>query len=208
MFVVIAGLIGAGKTTLAKNMSQHLGWDFIGEPVETNPYLSDYYGDKSRWSYEMQMYLLGERFKLHQQAVWRRFDGVVQDRSIYEDTVFAEVQHNMGYMDTRAYENYLKMFEMMKTFLVYPDRILYLDVSVDTCMERIAQRDRTCESTIPREYMEELKLAYEGFLTEISQWSEVQRIDWEEYLKANAVVDEIYSIAEVPGKFKRSATLI
>jgi deoxyadenosine kinase len=121
MFIGIAGIIGAGKSTLAQSLADHLGYDTYNEPVDDNPYLDDFYADMNRWGAMMQIHLLFRRFEQHQQIVWKKEKGAVQDRTIYEDTIFARMLHEAGFIDKRDYETYLGHFNIMKRFLVYPD---------------------------------------------------------------------------------------
>ena len=144
MFIGIAGIIGAGKSTLAQSLADHLGYDTYNEPVDDNPYLDDFYADMNRWGAMMQIHLLFRRFEQHQQIVWKKKKGAVQDRTIYEDTIFARMLHEAGFIDKRDYETYLGHFNIMKRFLVYPDILIYLRVSPETSMQRIQERGRGC----------------------------------------------------------------
>ncbi|SVE46055.1 uncharacterized protein METZ01_LOCUS498909, partial [marine metagenome] len=128
MFIGIAGIIGAGKTTLTQNLADHLGYDAFHEPVDENLYLSDFYKDMKRWGAMMQLHLLFKRFEQHQKIVWATEDGAVQDRTIYEDTIFARMLHEGGFIDDRDYDTYTGHFNLMKRFLLYPDVIVYLRV--------------------------------------------------------------------------------
>ncbi|MCB0570685.1 MAG: deoxynucleoside kinase, partial [Phaeodactylibacter sp.] len=96
--IAIAGNIGAGKTTLTEKLSRHFGWEVHYESTEDNPYLSDFYNDMQRWSFNLQIYFLNSRY----QQVLRILSGditVVQDRTIYEDAyIFAPNLHDMGLM--------------------------------------------------------------------------------------------------------------
>ena len=90
IFIGIAGMIGAGKSTLAAALGQHLGIDTYYEPVADNEYLADFYQDTARYSFAMQVYLLNRRFQQHQEIIWRG-RSAVQDRTIYEDSIFAKM---------------------------------------------------------------------------------------------------------------------
>src|SRR3970282_290024 len=102
MFIGIAGMIGAGKSTLAAALGQHLGIDTYYEPVADNEYLADFYRDTPRYSLARQVYLLTRRFQQHQEIIWRG-RSAVQDRTIYEDSIFAKMLAATGLMDERDY---------------------------------------------------------------------------------------------------------
>ena len=104
MHIAIAGNIGAGKTTLTEILSKHYGWEAHYEEVDGNPYLNDFYHDMQRWSFNLQVYFLNNRFS---QIIDFRNSGktVIQDRTIYEDAeIFAHNLHEMGLMSTRDFE--------------------------------------------------------------------------------------------------------
>ena len=89
-FISIAGLIGVGKSTLAKALAGHLGFDVHYEPVQDNEYLEDFYRDTARYAFATQIYLLNRRFQQHQEIIWKG-RSAVQDRTIYEDSIFAKM---------------------------------------------------------------------------------------------------------------------
>ena len=90
LFIGIAGMIGAGKSTLATALGKHLDIDVYYEPVKDNEYLEDFYRDTARYSFATQIYLLNRRFQQHQEIIWKG-RSAVQDRTIYEDSVFAKM---------------------------------------------------------------------------------------------------------------------
>ena len=187
MFIGIAGIIGAGKSTLAQSLADNLGYDAYNEPVDDNPYLDDFYADMERWGAMMQIHLLFRRFEQHQQIVWNKGKGAVQDRTIYEDTIFARMLHEAGFIDKRDYETYLGHFNIMKRFLVYPDILIYLRVSPETSMQRIQERGRGAENRITLEYMQKLYQGYESFITEMSHYTRTLTVDWNDYMETDEV---------------------
>jgi len=181
MFIGISGIIGAGKTTLTTNLAKELNYPTYYEPVKENAYLTDFYADPKRWGAMMQFYLLAKRFEQHQQIVWNGQGNAVQDRTIYEDTIFAEMLYEDGLIDKRDYDTYIAHFNVMKRYLVYPDTIIYLEVSPEVAMKRIAKRGRTMETTITIDYLKSLEEGYNKFLDDMSQWTTVIRVDYNEY---------------------------
>ena len=114
MHIAVAGNIGSGKTTLTGLLARHYGWEPHYESVDFNPYLVDFYNDMQRWSFNLQVYFLNKRLK---DIVEFQNSGknVIQDRTIYEDAmIFAPNLHDMGLMDTRDFENYSSLFELMQ----------------------------------------------------------------------------------------------
>jgi deoxyadenosine kinase len=180
VFIGISGIIGAGKTTLATALGQHLGLDVHYEPVIDNEYLDDFYRETRRYSFAMQIYLLNKRFKQHQEIIWRGRGGV-QDRTIYEDAIFAKTLRDMDLMDPRDYETYVELFRNLSNFMCRPNFIIYLDVAPERSMERIRERSRGCETGITVDYLRRLYNGYEEFLLEISRVIPVLRVQWNEY---------------------------
>ena len=203
MFIGISGIIGAGKSTLAKNLAKHLGYEAFNEPVKENPYLEDFYADMNRWGAMMQIHLLFRRFEQHQQIVWNSKMGAVQDRTIYEDTIFARMLHEAGFIDQRDYETYVGHFNVMKRFLVYPDVLIYLRVSPEVSMQRIQERGRDAESRITLEYMENLHQGYESFIAEMDHYTRVLTLDWNEYKEPEEVAKLVKEKANENREFLR-----
>ncbi|MBI4041837.1 MAG: deoxynucleoside kinase [Deltaproteobacteria bacterium] len=193
MFIGISGIIGAGKTTLTEQLAELLGYQSIFEPVEENPYLDDFYEDTKRWSFSMQIELLSRRFDLHQRVVWSG-GNCVQDRTIYEDTIFAKVLYDRALMDERDYSNYMRLFNVMRRFLVYPDIIIFLDVAPEIALERINSRGRQCEREIPLTYLQHLDSEYRKYIDDIGHFVQVLSIDWSKFQEANAVAEKIAAL--------------
>jgi len=152
-FIGLAGNIGVGKTTFTTKIAERQGWAPFYESVSDNPYLSDFYGDMKRWSFNLQIYFLHKRFESHLQMS-RVMGGVIQDRTIYEDVeIFARNLHEMGNMSDRDWENYLGLFTSMTSFLKKPDLIVYLRASTDTLLSRIKSRGRDYVQSIDPELL-------------------------------------------------------
>jgi len=189
-FIGVAGIIGAGKTTLASALGENLGLDVHYEPVIDNEYLADFYRDTKRYSFAMQIYLLNRRFQQHQEIIWRGRGGV-QDRTIYEDAIFAKTLRDMDLMENRDYETYVNLFRNLSNFMCRPNVIIYLDVTPEKSLERIRQRDRGVESGITVDYLTRLYNNYEEFLHEISRLIPVMRVHWDEFWEVERLVKAI-----------------
>jgi deoxyadenosine kinase len=228
MFIGVSGLIGAGKSTLTRDLALELEdrhrkargmtivdhaplhWKAVYEPVKENPYLEDFYLNIERWTFNMQMFLLARRFQQHQEVVWdpvhRKGGGVVQDRTIYEDTIFARMHHDDGLMVGRDWETYSTHFHVMQAFLRYPDVILYLRVSPSTALRRIQERARSEEQgKVPLAYLEALYEGYEEFTREMARYTVVIPIEWEDYAPVEQVADLIKETLDgsTPPKYLR-----
>ena len=163
--VVVAGNIGAGKTSLTERIGSHLGWHTDFESVADNPYLPDFYADMRAWSFHLQIYFLANRFK-HHKRMTESGESVIQDRSIYEDAeIFARNLHDIAKMDDRDYSNYVSLFQVMTDYLKSPDLMIYLRASIDTLVQQISRRGRSFEQGIQREYLEQLNKHYEDWIT-------------------------------------------
>src|SRR5271157_1038645 len=135
IFVAVAGNIGAGKSSLTHLLSRHYGWKAFFESVDNNPYLSDFYADMNRWSFNLQVYFLSKRFNDHKRIV-DGTESVIEDRSIYEDAeIFARNLHLIGKMDKRDYENYVELYHVMTQYLQPPDLLIYLDARIETLLK-------------------------------------------------------------------------
>lgn len=208
MFIGISGLIGAGKSTLTQALSQELGYKTYYEPVKENPYLEDFYKDIERWTFPMQMFLLCKRFQQHQEVIWdpchQQGSGVVQDRTIYEDTIFARMHYDDGLMNDRDYGTYIGHFNIMRRYLQYPDIILYLRVTPEVAMQRIQQRGRDAEKDIPMDYLQKLHEGYERFADEMARYTVVLPLDWTVYPPVSQVAALVREAAHDQRPFLRS----
>jgi len=163
-FIVVAGNIGVGKSTLVGMLSESLGWQPFYEPVAENPYLVDFYKDMAAWSLHSQIFFLTHRLKTQYNLL--RFPGsVVQDRSIYEDAeIFAYNLFLQGYINERDFRTYHSLYQTLTEFLPAPDLVIYLKATVPTLQKRIALRDRDFERTISDAYLEQLNVLYEKWI--------------------------------------------
>src|SRR5262245_6838140 len=159
-YLVVAGNIGVGKSTLVQYLHQRLGWEPFYEAVVDNPYLADFYADMPRWAFQSQMFFLTRRLHSHHQLLLRS-GVVVQDRSVYEDAeIFARNLYLQGRMSERDYATYSDMYDVLKLFLPPPHLVVYLEASVETLLTRIAVRGRNYEKGIDPAYLETLNQLY------------------------------------------------
>ena len=162
-FIAVAGNIGAGKSSLTKLLGARFGWKPFFESVADNPYLGDFYADMTRWSFNLQVYFLSNRFQSHK-AITEGPESVILDRVIYEDAeIFARNLYQIGKMDERDYTNYVELYKVMTEYLRPPDLLIYLRANVDTLVKQISLRGRDFEQGIPREYLEQLNEHYENW---------------------------------------------
>ncbi|HNB91917.1 MAG TPA: deoxynucleoside kinase, partial [Saprospiraceae bacterium] len=124
--IAIAGNIGAGKTSLSALLGKHFDWEVHYEDTEDNPYLSDFYDDMTRWSFNLQIYFLNNRYR-QILDIQNGDHTVIQDRTIFEDAhIFAPNLHEMGLMSKRDFDNYFDLFSTMSSQVKAPDLLIYL----------------------------------------------------------------------------------
>ncbi len=163
-YIIIAGNIGAGKSTLVRMMCELLGWEPYYEPVAENPYLADFYLDMKRWAFNSQVFFLTHRARSHRALMDSRRP-VVQDRSFYEDAeIFARAQYMMGSLSERDWQTYQGLYHTLTTLLAPPDLVVYLRASVATLRRRIARRARSIEADISDTYLTSLNDLYERWI--------------------------------------------
>jgi deoxyadenosine/deoxycytidine kinase len=162
--VLVAGNIGAGKTSLTERLGSRLNWLTAYESVADNPYLPDFYADMKSWSFHLQVFFLGHRAEQYLDLA-NDPNSAISDRSIYEDAyIFARALHHLNNLDERDYRAYQRLFNLVVGNLPAPDLLIYLKCSVPTLMERIRQRGRKMESTITDDYLSLLESFYEEWL--------------------------------------------
>lgn len=164
MHIAVAGNIGSGKSTLTRMLARHYGWEARFEAVDHNPYLEDYYRDIHRWSFNLEVYFLKERFR-DLIEIEKSDHTIVQDRSIFEGVyVFMQNNKAMGNLSDRDYETYMELFEQMMSVVHYPDLMIYLRASVPHLVGNIQKRGREYEQTMKLEYLENLNRRYDEFI--------------------------------------------
>ncbi|MDG6143121.1 deoxynucleoside kinase [Lactococcus formosensis] len=170
--IVLAGTIGAGKSSLAKALGEHLGTEVFYEAVDNNPVLDLYYQDPKKYAFLLQIYFLNKRFESIKMAYAQ--ENNVLDRSIFEDELFLTLNYKNGNVtktELEIYQNLLSnMLEEMEGMpKKRPDLLVYIDVSFETMLSRIAQRGRSFEQI---DDQPELKVYYHQVHEEYPTWYE------------------------------------
>lgn len=164
MYIAIAGNIGSGKSTLTRMLARHYGWEARNEAVDHNPYLEDYYRDIHRWSFNLEVYFLKERFR-DLIEIQQCDHTIVQDRTIFEGVyVFMQNNKAMGNLSNRDYQTYMELFEQMMEVVNYPDLLIYLRASVPHLVGNIQRRGREYEQQMQLEYLQNLNSRYDNFI--------------------------------------------
>lgn len=164
MHIAIAGNIGSGKSTLTELLAKHYGWEPKYEAVDYNPYLDDYYKDIPRWSFNLEVYFLKQRFK-DLLDIAKSEKTIIQDRSIFEGVyVFTATNKEMGNLSERDFDTYMELFESMLTIAKLPDLMIYLRSSVPHLVSNIQKRGRDYEQSIQLDYLKNLNNRYEDFI--------------------------------------------
>lgn len=164
MHIAIAGNIGSGKTTLTRMLANHYGWQAQFEKVVDNPYLEDYYKDIRRWSFNLEVFFLKERFR-DILEIDKSEKTIIQDRSIYEGVyVFAKNNHKQGTISDLDFETYMDLFEQMLSMTREPDLMIYLRASIEHLVGNIQKRGREYEQTMQLDYLKGLNKQYEEFI--------------------------------------------
>ncbi len=156
-YIAIEGVIGAGKTSLARLLRREIGGQLILEKFEENPFLERFYQDPRRYAFQTQIFFLVTRFKQLQQVLQPSLfdDFIIADYTFDKDRIFADLNLNPDEMAL-----YNMVASQLQKSLVTPDLVVYLQSSVDRLMENIAKRGRSFEHNISREYIESLNEAY------------------------------------------------
>ena len=164
-FVLVAGNIGSGKTSLTERLGERLGWVTGFESVRDNPYLADFYADMRTWAFHLQVFFLGHRARQHL-AMARAPESTIVDRSIYEDAeIFSRASLELGNIAERDYRAYRAVYELIVASLPPPDLLLYLKAPVPVLLDRIRRRGRAIEAGVTEAYLQLLDQKYEDWLS-------------------------------------------
>ena len=164
MHIGIAGNIGSGKTTLTRMLAEHYGWTPKYESVTYNPYLEDYYKDIKRWSFNLEVYFLEQRFK-DVLEISKSKDTVIQDRTIFEGVyIFVANNRAMGNLTERDFQTYMDLFELMMSLVKAPDLLIYLKSSIPHLVSQIQKRGRDYEKNMEIDYLSGLNSRYDDWI--------------------------------------------
>lgn len=176
MYFVIEGVIGVGKTTLARMLQKPFDANLALEVFEENPFLSDFYGDRQRYAFQTQIFFLLSRYHQQRESIpAMKAEGrhIISDYTFDKDALFASIN-----IFGDEYETYKSVHAALAEKIVRPDLIVYLRASTETLMQRIALRDRSYERNMDVTYIEELNQAYDDFfLTNCKSDCEILSID-------------------------------
>ncbi|KAM9953065.1 hypothetical protein ACTFIR_008123 [Dictyostelium discoideum] len=193
--IILEGNISAGKTYLSSKLGDLLGYKVFLEPTATNPYLSLFYKEPSKYALIMQKWLLNQRYNTFLNALQYSLEneqGVILDRSVYSDWVFAENCRSEGLISAEGFIEYNSIRDRFLSNIPIPNITLFLDVDPKQCLQRIQNRKRDCEQSIPLSYLSGLDNCYKKFLIEMkSKGSNVIVLDWNNFGDINLVLNEI-----------------
>jgi deoxyguanosine kinase len=164
MYLAIEGVIGVGKTTLARLLQPAFQAELVLEVFEENPFLSDFYGDRERYAFQTQIFFLLSRY--HQQRrsvpeILARGGSLIADYTFTKDALFARINLAGDELDM-----YYRVHDALAEKIPAPDMIVYLRANTDVLMQRIASRDRPYERNMEYNYIDRLNLAYDAFFLE------------------------------------------
>lgn len=163
MYVAIEGVIGVGKTTLARLLQPAFNAEIILEVFEENPFLSDFYSDRERYAFQTQIFFLLSRYHQQRRTITELVTAgrsVIADYTFAKDALFARINLKGDELDM-----YHKVHEALAEKIQKPDLLVYLQASTDTLMQRIALRDRPYERQMERAYIAQLNQAYDDFFS-------------------------------------------
>lgn len=175
MYIAIEGVIGVGKTTLARLLQPAFEAALLLEVFEENPFLSDFYADRERYAFQTQIFFLLSRYHQQRRAVGELLatrESLFSDYTFEKDALFARIN-----LAGDELEMYYRVHDALAEKIVKPDLILYLRASTETLMQRIAFRDRPYERNMEQEYIHQLNIAYEDFFGDHRQGSSVLKIE-------------------------------
>jgi deoxyguanosine kinase len=175
MYIAIEGVIGVGKTTLARLLQPSFESELLLEVFEENPFLSDFYSDRERYAFQTQIFFLLSRYHQQRRAVPKILEGgndLIADYTFEKDALFARIN-----LDGDELEMYFRVHEALAEKIPPPDLVVYLRASTDELMKRIALRDRPYERNMEYGYIDELNQAYDDFFANHHKGANVLTID-------------------------------
>jgi deoxyguanosine kinase len=175
MFLAIEGVIGVGKTTLARLLQPSYNANVLLEVFEENPFLSNFYTDRARYAFQTQIFFLLSRYQQQNKNVPELLiigQPLISDYTFDKDSLFARIN-----LAGDELEMYYRVHAALAEKIPQPDLVMYLRASTDTLMQRITMRDRPYERTMDRAYIESLNQAYDSFFFNTDRARNVLVID-------------------------------
>jgi len=163
MYIAIEGVIGVGKTTLARLLAPSFQADVLLEVFEENPFLSDFYGDRQRYAFQTQIFFLLSRYHQQRRKVHELLEGgksLISDYTFAKDSLFARINLQGDELDM-----YGRVHEALAEKIIMPDLLVYLRADTSVLMQRIAMRDRSYERNMDGNYIDQLNQAYDDFFS-------------------------------------------
>ena len=164
MYIAFEGVIGVGKTTLARLLQPAFNSELLLEVFEENPFLSDFYADRERYAFQTQIFFLLSRYHQQRRGVPAILSGgksLLSDYTFAKDSLFARIN-----LRGDELEMYYRVHEALAEKIPMPDLLVYLRADTEVLMQRIASRDRHYERNMDQAYIEQLRLAYDDFFSE------------------------------------------
>lgn len=162
--IAIAGMMGSGKTTLARNLSGNLGWILLPEGLRSRLYLKDLFHDETRWAFDAQISFLCEK-AIRLKKYLMSGQNVILDRSVYEDVeIFASHFYAQKKIDERSFNTYKELAEYFLSELPIPDLIIYCEGTLEEIERRISHRQRKIDLEYPKNHIKSIYDRYQ-------QWS-------------------------------------
>lgn len=189
----VEGMPAVGKSTYADKLGKLLGFKVLEEPVDDNFYLEAFYKDPKKYAFGMQVYLLHHRYAMKMiagmEAARGYHKGVILDRCMLGDRVFAKLHFEAGNISELDWECYNFCFQVMARTILPPTVLVYLDCDPEVAHERLTRRSRKAEASVPLEYLQQLRAGYEDLIGEIERgivpWChsvKVVRMDWNQII--------------------------
>jgi deoxyguanosine kinase len=178
MYFAIEGVIGVGKTTLARLLQPQFEADLVLEVFEENPFLSNFYTDRARYAFQTQIFFLLSRYHQQRRNIGERLGqakNLISDYTFEKDSLFARINLTGDELDM-----YFKVQEALAEKIIPADLVVYLRASTDTLMKRIALRDRPYERQMERDYIDLLNRVYDDFYISSPRVSHVLTIETDE----------------------------
>jgi deoxyguanosine kinase len=164
MYIAIEGVIGVGKTTLARLLQPAFQSALVLEVFEENPFLSDFYSDRQRYAFQTQIFFLLSRYYQQRRSVpeiLKHGEALITDYTFAKDALFARIN-----LAGDELEMYYRVHDALAEKIPLPNLIVYLRADTDVLMQRIASRDRPYERNMERDYIDQLNHAYDSFFIE------------------------------------------